>query len=147
MLPRRIFRESSEAFLLDDQALETAVKVAESNTYSALAPSWKLVVCHPFMHAENLEMQQKGIQLFQSLCEETRTLSVGKKYETFLQTAKELETVVAQFQRFPNRNSILSRTSTEEELAWQRDEDVKDTKKKRKESKKKKKEMGDKLNA
>jgi uncharacterized protein (DUF924 family) len=58
----------------------------------------------PFMHAEDLAAQEEGVQLFEKLGDND-SLDYMKRHRD----------IIARFGRFPHRNAILGRPSTEEE--------------------------------
>jgi len=62
----------------------------------------------PFMHAEDLGTQNECVRLVDSRLNDSNTLH----------HAKEHRKVIERFGRFPHRNDILGRTSTDEEKAF-----------------------------
>ena len=71
----------------------------------------------PLLHSEQLSDQEKSIRAYQMLVEfafpETRII-----YESFLKFANHHHNIVQQFGRFPQRNVILGRESTETEKQY-----------------------------
>ena len=65
----------------------------------------------PFEHAEDPSMQQRSIELFAQLAQETADASL-------LEWAEKHAAVIRRFGRFPHRNAILGRASTPEEIAF-----------------------------
>lgn len=69
------------------------------------------------MHSENLEMQALSVRAYQILAtiafSETQPL-----FERFLDYAIRHHDHIVQFGRFPHRNAILGRSSTEAELIF-----------------------------
>ena len=61
----------------------------------------------PMMHSENLSVQDAALPLF-------KIYSSGKDYEY----AEKHRDIIARFGRFPHRNVILGRKSTNEELEF-----------------------------
>jgi uncharacterized protein (DUF924 family) len=77
-----------------------------------MTPVQRKFVYMPFMHAEQIEDQEHCVALFDALAAE----SSGERDS--LDYAIRHRDVIARFGRFPHRNEILGRTSTEEELAF-----------------------------
>ena len=107
--PRNIFRNDPKAFLTDNQIL-LIVKEALHKGYDALLnPVKRKFMYMPFMHSESLNDQKKSVSLF-----ETMKKDDPLSYEYAL---KHLD-VIEKFGRFPHRNEILERDSTEEEMKY-----------------------------
>ena len=116
-LPRAIHRDTPEAFAQDDAARKTAAQGLESGADQLLRPIERLFFYLPFEHSEDLEDQDRSVELFRELAlsvpEEQRPTFAG-----FVDYAKRHREVIARFGRFPHRNRILGRESTAEEIAF-----------------------------
>ena len=66
----------------------------------------------PFEHAEDPAMQHEAVRLFEQLA----AREAG--FETMLDYAVRHREVIERFGRFPHRNAILGRMSTDEEVAF-----------------------------
>ncbi len=106
-IPRNIFRGTPEAFSGDARALEIAEAAIDLGHDARLEPMQRYMLYMPFMHSENLEAQERGMELFERL-----------GLEEPLRYMKMHRDVVARFGRFPHRNAILGRESTSEELEF-----------------------------
>ena len=105
--PRNIYRGSPKAFATDFKALEIA-KVAIANALDLDLNSIQRVFLYlPFEHSENMDDQNRAIELFQALGD-----------ESFLRYAIAHRRVIKRFGRFPHRNKVLIRKSTEEEIEF-----------------------------
>lgn len=105
--PRNMFRGAPEAFASDEKALLIS-KIAISKGIDLKLPAaQRRFIYMPFMHSERLEDQDTGIQLFQNLGDIAS-----------IDYAVAHRNIIARFGRFPHRNDILGRTSTNEELAF-----------------------------
>ncbi|HSN17429.1 MAG TPA: DUF924 family protein [Gammaproteobacteria bacterium] len=62
----------------------------------------------PFMHAEDLALQERSVELFTRLAEEC----AGRSIEGFLKSAIEHRDIVRTYGRFPGRNACYGRRST-----------------------------------
>ena len=116
-LPRAIHRDTPEAFAQDDTARKTAAQGLESGADRLLRPIERLFFYLPFEHSEDLEDQDRSVELFRELA-----LSVPEEqrptFAAFVDYAKRHREVIARFGRFPHRNRILGRESTAEEIAF-----------------------------
>jgi uncharacterized protein (DUF924 family) len=65
----------------------------------------------PFEHSENLENQQKSVELFRQLSGDTDSDSV-------IEYAMQHLEIIQRFGRFPHRNQILGRETTPEEAEF-----------------------------
>ena len=116
-LPRAIRRDTPEAFAQDDAARKTATQGLESGADRLLRPIERLFFYLPFEHSEDLEDQDRSVELFRDLAlsvpEEQRPTFAG-----FVDYAKRHREVIARFGRFPHRNRILGRESTAEDISF-----------------------------
>ena len=114
-LPRAIHRDTPEAFAQDDAARETAAQGLDSGADQLLHPINRLFFYLPFEHSEDLEDQNRSVELFRELA-----LSVPEEqrptFNAFVDYAQRHREVIARFGRFPHRNRILGRESTPEEI-------------------------------
>lgn len=104
---RNMFRGSAKSFACDAKALDLAERVIAAGSDSALSDDERYFLYMPFMHSEDLEDQERCIALFEDLGSEN-----GVKY------AKLHRDVIAEFGRFPHRNAVLGRETTDAEQAW-----------------------------
>lgn len=111
---RNTLRDTPEAFCGDVRALASAQRMTAAGTDRLLIPVQRYFVYMPFMHAEDLAMQQRSLILFRQLHAESG------EFEGTLDYAVRHHDIVARFGRFPHRNRILGRASTAEELAFLR---------------------------
>lgn len=105
--PRNCFRGSPRSFATDDAARALADKAIDQGFDTAVDPSLRTFFYLPFMHCEDIGVQDLCV----ALCEE-----VGDPQTT--RYARLHRDVIARFGRFPHRNAIVGRQSTEEELAF-----------------------------
>ena len=109
---RNMFRGTPKSFAADPLALATA-KAAIAASYEAeLLPVERIFLYLPFEHSENLEHQNRCVGYFETLAAEAPDLAHTLDY------ARRHRDVIAQFGRFPHRNEILGRQSTEAELEF-----------------------------
>ncbi|MEC4805060.1 MAG: DUF924 family protein [Jaaginema sp. PMC 1079.18] len=107
-VPRNIFRNQPQAFATDKQARAIAHRVIEREWDRQLLPVQRWFVYLPFEHSEDLADQNLAVQLF-------RQLPNNGENQNTLDYALKHRDIIARFQRFPHRNAILGRESTEAE--------------------------------
>lgn len=110
--PRRLHAETPRAFAGDGQALAAARRLVTSGRDRELPPMKRWFAYLPFEHAESAAVQAESLALFKALHAEG-----GKPLCSALDYAERHQQVVARFGRFPQRNAILGRKSTAEEIA------------------------------
>ncbi|WP_323801487.1 DUF924 family protein [Parasphingorhabdus sp.] len=102
--PRNMFRDSADAFSTDHLAQQIAKKAVELELDQQLPEQQRVFLYMPFMHAEDIQMQNKSVTLFTKL-------GSNEKF------ANEHRDVIAKFGRFPHRNEVLGRQTRPEEQA------------------------------
>jgi uncharacterized protein (DUF924 family) len=108
---RNAFRDTPRAFAGDARALRLAEHVVDRGDDRDLIAVERWFMYMPFEHAESLPAQERAIELFRRLGEETGLASQ-------LAWAEKHAQVIRRFGRFPHRNAILGRESTPDELAF-----------------------------
>ncbi|MDH3947825.1 MAG: DUF924 domain-containing protein [Gammaproteobacteria bacterium] len=105
--PLNMFRGDALCFSTEAKSREIANLAIENNLDVDLTDEQKAFLYMPFMHSESLVDQDKSVALY-----EAAGLAENLKF------AKHHRDIVRRFGRFPHRNEILGRPSTEEELAY-----------------------------
>jgi len=108
---RNVFRDTPRAFAGDDEALAVASAVVDAGLDRALDAFERWFLYLPFEHAESATMQQRSLELFKRLADDTGDRSP-------LEWAEKHAVIVRRFGRYPHRNAILGRVSTPEEIAF-----------------------------
>ncbi|MEG5082355.1 DUF924 family protein [Microcoleus sp. AT8-B4] len=111
--PRNMFRGTPQAFATDNKALATAEYAVNNKFDRELVTVQKWFIYLPFEHSENLENQQKSVELFRQLSGEPDSDSVIEYAQNHLE-------IIECFGRFPHRNEILGRETTPEEAEFLR---------------------------
>ncbi|MFT4823099.1 MAG: hypothetical protein ACI9DH_000655 [Halioglobus sp.] len=111
---RNIYRGTPAAFSGDARALELAQHAIASGQYQRLPAIHRLFLCLPLEHTENPSVQECSVERVRELAE----TSGHEMFSGFIRYAVAHRNVIAQFGRFPHRNSILGRESTREELDY-----------------------------
>ena len=110
-VPRNIFRSTPRAFASDPLALAATNRTLAQGFDQAVPGAWRLFFYLPLEHSEALADQQRGLDLLLALPPVEGRRSDG--HMTRLQCE-----IIERFGRFPHRNAILGRESTQEELAF-----------------------------
>jgi len=108
---RNIHRDTPLAFAGDAQALADAIVAIDRGFDRALDRYERWFLYLPFEHAEDWPAQQRSLELFGRLADET-----GERGP--LEWAEKHAEVIRRFGRYPHRNAVLGRPSTPEELAF-----------------------------
>jgi uncharacterized protein (DUF924 family) len=114
---RNMFRGTAEMFAQDAKALRLAVDGIERGDDRVVANDERAFFYLPLMHSEELDVQERCVDLFATWCEAVEG-DLRKSVEYSLDFARRHRDIVARFGRFPHRNALLGRPSTPEELAF-----------------------------
>lgn len=113
--PRYLNRNTAEAFAFDKKALELCLESLNNKTDQSLTLIERVFFYMPLVHSESVQSQELSIRLFQNLV----SLSMSETtqvYQLFLAYAYAHFRVIKEFGRFPQRNKILGRVSTDAEI-------------------------------
>lgn len=115
--PHHIHRNQAQAFATDPRALTLCLDALTAGEDRQLEPIERVFLYLPLEHAESNAMQERSVLLFEKLA---HVAAVGERalFDDFLDYARKHRDVVARFGRFPHRNAILGRPSTDEELEF-----------------------------
>jgi uncharacterized protein (DUF924 family) len=112
---RNCHRGTPRAFAADAKALQIARGMVESGADRCLQSAYHRVFVYlPFEHDEALASQREAIRLFAELEREARDAGLGR----YLAYARQHAGIIERFGRFPHRNAILGRPSSEAEVAF-----------------------------
>ncbi len=114
---RNLFRGSPEAFAGDALALQAALDADARGFDRQLPPFHRAFLYMPYMHAEDLALQDRCLAAFGRLVEESPP-EVRKFIQANLDYAVKHRDIIVRFGRYPHRNATLGRASTPEELAF-----------------------------
>ncbi len=101
---RNLFRDDPRAFAQDSMALALAQECVARADDQKLEAEQKAFVYLPYMHSESLKIHAEALKLFAQP-------GLEKNYDFEI---KHLE-ILKRFGRYPHRNSVLKRESTEAE--------------------------------
>lgn len=106
-IPRNIWRGSAHAFATDPLALHFARQALAAGLDTQVEQGMRLFVYLPFEHSETMDDQHLAVEKIQPLGNDEFTRYAIAHRET-----------IARFGRFPHRNKVLGRESTQEELVY-----------------------------
>ena len=109
---RNAFRDTPRAFAGDPLALAEARAIVAAGGDVGRPPEHRLFIYLPFEHAEELRAQDEAVRLFTALAAEAPASA------DLLNYAQRHRAVIARFGRFPHRNAILGRASTDAEMKF-----------------------------
>jgi uncharacterized protein (DUF924 family) len=104
---RNINRGSPLAFAADAKALILAKASVGKSFHRMLPPPLAMWLVMPFEHAEDIDAQHRAVALFGTM----------GLHEMVYYAQLHLD-IIARFGRFPHRNPVLGRKSTEAEIAF-----------------------------
>lgn len=117
---RNLFRENGRAWAQDEKALKLCLQGIENKFDEALPPVKRWFFYMPLEHSEDLDMQEKSLEMFEKLVKDAPE-ELKETFQGALWYAKRHEEVIRKFGRFPHRNSVLGRENTPEEEAYLKD--------------------------
>jgi uncharacterized protein (DUF924 family) len=122
---RHIYHGQPEAYEHDKFALKVCKDGIKSGADHALSLIERVFYYFPLLHSEKISDQNQGISAYQQLAAlslpETKTI-----YDSFLRFAQHHFQVISEFGRFPQRNEVLGRRTTSEEMIYLRESDLGD---------------------
>ncbi len=105
--PLNMYRGKPMSFATEALARKCAAIALKQQWDQLLEPKKRSFLYLPYMHSESTQDQDLSVELFSS-----------PEMENNLRWAKHHRDLIYRFGRFPHRNEILGRTSTEEELQY-----------------------------
>lgn len=104
---RNIHRGTPAAFASDPMALALAQEAVAGRHDQALPPEHRVFFYMPYEHSESLAVHAQAVALFEAL-----------GIDHFIDFERKHLAIVERFGRYPHRNAVLGRVSTEEELEF-----------------------------
>ena len=108
---RNMFRGNPRAFAADALAREAARHALDNGFDAALRPVERQFIYLPLEHSESLPDQEQCLKLMRALSVFPETAEIHVWAEKHL-------VIVRRFGRFPHRNAVLGRESTQEEIEF-----------------------------
>lgn len=104
---RNIFRDKPESFASDPLALALAQTAITKGFDLELPETQRSFLYMPFMHSESKQIHEQALVLFTALGNDNNL-----KFE------QQHKAIIDRFGRYPHRNEILGRNSSQEELSF-----------------------------
>lgn len=104
--PRNSFRGSARAFATDGQALDIAARAVDRGDDRRVDAPLQPFFYMPFMHSETLADQERCVELCRRIGGSTLEYAILHR------------DIIERFGRFPHRNPVLGRSTTEAEQAF-----------------------------
>ncbi|MFK8137935.1 MAG: DUF924 family protein [Bdellovibrionales bacterium] len=105
---RNIFRDQARAFSSDSFALSLTQNAISKGFDQDLNLEYRSFLYMPFQHSESLAIHEEGLRLMQ-----LTGLDDG-----FIEYEIKHKVIIERFGRYPHRNEILGRESTDEEISF-----------------------------
>lgn len=115
--PRNMYRGSAQTFAYDALALAWCLDGVNLGVDLQLRPIERVFFYLPLEHSESLPYQDRSVAFFTKLFHSVPE-SWQAPFASYLDFAARHRDVIARFGRFPHRNILLGRGSTEAELAF-----------------------------
>ncbi|RUR51264.1 DUF924 family protein [Vreelandella populi] len=104
---RNMYRGEARAFAWDAPALGLAQEALAAKADATLSPEERNFLYMPYMHSESKAIHALALELFdQPGLEDNLTFEIRHK------------AIIDRFGRYPHRNALLGRTSTDEEVSF-----------------------------
>ena len=104
---RNMYRDTPLSFVYDAQALVLAQEAVALKVDEALSATERTFLYMPYMHSESLKVHEVAVGLF-----------TKNGIQNNLDFEIKHKVIIERFGRYPHRNAILGRESTEEEIAF-----------------------------
>lgn len=104
---RNMFRDTAQAFAFDALALALAQSAIASGIDKDLSAQQRTFIYMPFMHSESLKVHDVAMTLFSD-----NGVQANLDFEI------KHRDIIERFGRYPHRNGILGRESTQEEIEF-----------------------------
>ena len=116
---RNVFRGQATAFAGDERAQALARDAFARGWDTVLPLVGRVFLTMPLTHAESLHVQEDAVRRMQAL-QVAAGAELDKELADFVDFARKHRDIVAQFGRFPHRNAVLGRETTQQELVFLR---------------------------
>ena len=108
-IPRHLYREQPQSHATDEKAQGLTGRFFRENDWEGFSPLEKYYAVMPWLHAEERDKQERVNPVIHALAGEIPDLA-------FMSEIADLyRETIAEFGRFPHRNALLGRASSEEE--------------------------------
>jgi len=101
---RNIYRGTARAFASDPLALALAQEAIAAQAAASLEPHHRAFLYMPYMHSESRQIHEIAVELFSQ-----------EGLESYLDFELRHKAIIDRFGRYPHRNTLLGRNSSDEE--------------------------------
>ena len=105
--PLNMYRGKKQSFATEARSREVAEHAIAESFDEQLSDNQKAFIYMPYMHSESMADQERSVALYEKA-----------KLNNNIRFARHHRDIVQRFGRFPHRNKILGRQSTDEELIY-----------------------------
>ncbi|MBF0265669.1 MAG: DUF924 domain-containing protein [Gammaproteobacteria bacterium] len=105
--PLNMYRGQVKSFSTEQQSVGITLKAIKDNFHKEFSQDKLSFLFIPLMHSENIEHQNLSVKLFTEF-----------NLERNIRFAEHHRDLISRFGRFPHRNKILGRESTDKELTY-----------------------------
>ncbi len=114
---RNAYRGTHRMFAFDALALQSTREAIAKGQDRSLPVLWRGFLYLPLEHAEELAAQDESVAAYRALAEEAPA-PLSKIMASMLDYAERHAVVIRRFGRYPHRNAMLGRTTTDEEAEF-----------------------------
>jgi len=114
---RNMYRDRPEMYAGDSLAVSLAHDAIKKGFDKDLPTDARVFLYMPFMHAEELALQDRCVELFAAMKDDVGEAAQGRIASNH-KFAVQHRDIVAKWGRFPHRNEIVGRESTPEEVEF-----------------------------
>jgi len=111
---RNIYRNTAQAYYYDAAALDLALKIIDRGLNVDLHPIEQSFLFLPLQHSESIDHQTRSVRLYKTLTTQSSGVYL-ESAKNSLDYAKRHCDIIRRCGRFPHRNEILGRESTDAE--------------------------------
>lgn len=115
--PRHVYRNKPQAYAFDAMAKALVLEGIQLGDDKKLYPVERAFFYLPLQHAEDINLQNQSVSLYQQLVSEAAE-SMKPQMEAFLRNAILNQQIINRFKRFPHRNKSLGRQSSSQEMIY-----------------------------
>lgn len=113
---RNLYRKTGTAFAWDHLAVKWSQEGWQRGQFDNLSSDEKGFSLLPLLHSEDIDLHDEAIDRLTEL--KRSSTAMDTIITGFHSSALEHRDIIAQFGRYPHRNEVLNRPSTEAELAY-----------------------------
>jgi uncharacterized protein (DUF924 family) len=119
-VPRNIYRETPHSWATDGLARGVCHRAIASGVLSTIPLSLRVFAAMPLMHSEDLADHEVGAKVFADLHAEAaeKLGELGGKFAGNADFMAKHTAIIERFGRYPHRNAVLGRTTTDEEAIF-----------------------------